>query len=85
MKIWRIAIVFSAAAAATPAWGDEAKDKCAAWAERAGVNAAVCDCIAEALAADKVLREEYLSLSGEADFEAASPALKAALSSCEPA
>ena len=71
-------ICFSVSAALA----DEVDSKCTAWAQSAGMDEAICDCVSSALEQDDELRREYLDISSEADAEAASDELKEALSAC---
>lgn len=84
MKKLLAASIALAACAATPALaGDsDSKEACLAFAERNSVDPGPCECIADAVSADAGLKAEQLALETLDDYEAASPALRAAIEPC---
>ncbi|HRX37920.1 MAG: hypothetical protein KDA48_06415 [Amphiplicatus sp.] len=64
------------------AGGDDSLAACNEFAANNGVSAEPCACIADAVSADAALKAEQLALVTMADYEAASPALHAAIDPC---
>lgn len=82
-KLMAASIAFAAFAAASALAGDaDSKEACLAFAERNGVDPGPCECIADAVSADAELKAEQLALETLEDYEAATPALRAAIEPC---
>lgn len=76
-------VAFAVFAGAAATAGDaDSRAACLAFAERNGVPAEPCECIADSVSGDADLKAEQLALVTLEDYEAASPALRSAIEAC---
>ncbi|GJL95920.1 MAG: hypothetical protein DHS20C05_23250 [Hyphococcus sp.] len=77
-----LALAFSAALLASPAYANEVEDKCMTYAEENGTDNSGCSCLGET--ADASAAEEILAVTGPDDLAALSDGAKEAIAACFP-